>query len=413
MHHIRIGRGRPLLLIHGLGGSWRSWGPVLGALAAQREVIAIDLPGCGDTPPLPGKPTIAALADAVTGFLAEQGLTGVDAVGSSMGARLTLELARRGGVLGATVSLDPGGFWRRWERAYFEASIKLSIRLVRGLQPVMPLITGSAAGRTVLFPQFSPAPWRLNPVVALAEMRSYAASPSFDAMLDELAHGPPQAGAPRGALQAPATIVWGCQDRICLPRQARRAQRLFPDARLHWFDGCGHFPHWDLPERTARLILDSTGQGRELPHRAGTPTTPNGGKRMAETLIASSPVEVAAKADEAGLPQEARDAAARLFHELTSRIGLAAAAPDRHDGEEWPRHRFLFGAADGAVGRLAEHLRGQDGVAEVTSAASAGEAPPDTLFLHGADGGFEAVLLASDNGRLLRSVLQAGGVAPG
>lgn len=409
MHHVRLGRGRPLLLIHGLGGSWRSWGPVLGALAAEREVIAIDLPGCGDTPPLPGKPSIAALADAVTGFLAEQGLTGIDAAGSSMGARLTLELARRGGVLGATVSLDPGGFWRKWERAYFEASIKLSIRLVRRLQPVMPLITGSAAGRAVLFPQFSPKPWRLNPVVALAEMRSYAASPSFDAMLDELAHGPIQQGAPRGTLRSPATIVWGRQDRICLPRQARRAQRLFPDARLHWFDGCGHFPHWDLPERTARLILDSTGQA---PHGGTTATTPNGGERsMAETLIASSPVEIAAKADEAGLPQDARDAAARLFHELTSQLGLAAAAPDRQDGEEWPRHRFLFGPANGDVGRLADHLRGQDGVAEVTSASSAGEAPPDTLFVHGSEGGFEAVLVASDNRDLLRSVLQAGGVA--
>lgn len=408
MHHVRLGQGRPLLLIHGLGGSWRSWGPILGALAKKREVIAIDLPGFGETPPLPGKTSIATLADAVTGFLAEHGLTCVDAVGSSMGARLTLELARRGGVLGATVSLDPGGFWQGWERAYFETTIKLSIQLVRRLQPVMPLITGRAAGRTLLFPQFSPRPWRLNPVVALAEMRSYAASPRFDELLDELAHGPTQQGAARGTLRAPATIVWGRQDRVCLPRQARRAQRLFPDARLRWFDQCGHFPHWDLPEETARLILGSTGQGGALP-RVADPG--KGEKVMAGMLIASSPVEIAAKADEAGMPQKARDAAARLFHELTSRIGLAAAAPDRDDGEEWPRHRFLFGPVDGDVGRLAEHLRSQDGVAEVTSASSAGEAPPDTLFVHGTDGGFEAVLVASDNRDLLRSVLDAGGVS--
>ncbi len=409
MHHVRLGQGRPLLLIHGLGGSWRSWGPILGALAARREVIAVDLPGFGETPPLPGATSIATLADAVTRFLAEQGLTGVDAVGSSMGARLTLELARRGGVLGATVSLDPGGFWRGWEKAYFETSIKLSIRLVRRLQPVMPLITGSAAGRTLLFPQFAPRPWRLNPVVTLAEMRSYAESPRFDELLDNLAHGPQQQGAPRGTLRAPTVIGWGRQDRVCLPRQAGRAQRLFPDARLHWFDQCGHFPHWDLPEQTTRLILDSTGQGGALPHREGAAIAPRE-KGMAEVLIASSPVEVAAKADEAGLPQEARDAAARLFHELTSRIGLAAAAPDRHDGEEWPRHRFLFGPAGGDVGRLAKHLRGQDGVVEVTSAASAGEAPPDTLFVHGTDVNFEAVLIACDNRDLLRSVLQAGGI---
>ena len=56
----------------------------------------------------------------------------------------------------------------------------------------------------------------------------------------------------------PLVIGWGRIDRVCLPRQAARAQQLFPDARLHWFERCGHFPHWDAPEETARLILDTT-----------------------------------------------------------------------------------------------------------------------------------------------------------
>ncbi len=55
MNHIRFGHGKPLLLIHGIGGSWRSWSPVLQGLAQQREVIAIDLPGSGKTAPLPAK----------------------------------------------------------------------------------------------------------------------------------------------------------------------------------------------------------------------------------------------------------------------------------------------------------------------------------------------------------------------
>ncbi len=55
MHVVRRGHGRPLLLINGLGGTWRSWGPILDALAAEREVIAIDLPGFGDSPPLAGR----------------------------------------------------------------------------------------------------------------------------------------------------------------------------------------------------------------------------------------------------------------------------------------------------------------------------------------------------------------------
>jgi hypothetical protein len=38
-----------------------------------------------------------------------------------------------------------------------------------------------------------------------------------------------------------------------------RATELFPSARLHWFDRCGHFPHWDAPAETVDLILRRTG----------------------------------------------------------------------------------------------------------------------------------------------------------
>lgn len=258
MHQMRRGTGEPLLLIHGLGGSWRSWTPILDALATEREVIAIDLPGFGQTPPLPGEVSIATLADQVTAFLEAQHLTGVDVVGSSMGARLVLELARRG-VVGATVSLDPGGFWQGWEKAFFSTSIALSVRLVRLLQPVMPMITGNAVGRTLLFAQFSSHPWRLSAAVTLAEMRSFAASPSFDALLHQLVAGPAQQGAAPGSTRGPIVIGWGRWDRVCLPRQAERAEKLFPDAQVHWFEHSGHFPQWDAPEETIRLILDSTG----------------------------------------------------------------------------------------------------------------------------------------------------------
>ena len=45
---------------------------------------------------------------------------------------------------------------------------------------------------------------------------------------------------------------------LLLPRQAARAQAAFPPARLHWFEQCGHYPHWDQPAETARLILETT-----------------------------------------------------------------------------------------------------------------------------------------------------------
>ena len=258
MHHFRRGRGRPLLLLHGLGGTGSSWSPILDALAAEREVIAVDLPGHGKTPALVGETTVYTLADAVTAFVSQHGLAEVDAVGSSMGARLVLELARRGGVVGSVIALNPGGFWRGWERHAFFSSVWASIRLVRLLQPVMPAICRSGLGRTMLLFQFSARPWRLAPQIALDEMRSYATSPVFDELLHSLAHGRTQEGAPRGSIRHPLVIGWGRQDRVCFPRQAQRALAHFPDARLQWFEHCGHFPHWDAPEATTELILRGT-----------------------------------------------------------------------------------------------------------------------------------------------------------
>lgn len=275
MNLITRGAGKPLLLVHGLGGSWRSWNPVLERLAAEREVIAVDLPGFGATPPLPGEVTIASLADALTDFVRARGLDGVDMVGSSMGARLVLELARRGGVAGGVVALDPGGFWRGWERHAFYASVWASIRLVRLLEPALPFATRHAFTRTLLFAQFSARPWRLPATLCLDELRSFVASPSFDELLHALAYGDVQQGAPRGSIGAPLVIGWGRRDRVCFPRQATRAIGMFPDARLHWFERSGHFPQWDEPDACAQVVLDAlAGRTGVRLDRAAVPPRP-------------------------------------------------------------------------------------------------------------------------------------------
>jgi pimeloyl-ACP methyl ester carboxylesterase len=257
MNYTRRGSGEPLLLIHGLGGSWRTWKPVFDTLAAEREVIAIDLPGHGETPPLEDEMSMDTLAEAVISFLEGHDLRGVDVVGNSMGARLVLELARRG-VVGATVALDPGGFWKGWgERGFFYATIAVSIRLVRLLQPIMARLTDNPVTRTLLFAQLSSRPWKLPADLTLEEMRTFAASPSFDELTRRLAFGPAQQGT--DSTPGPVVIGWGRKDRLTLPRQAKRAIKRFPDARLYWFEGSGHYSHWDAPEEAAQLILDSAG----------------------------------------------------------------------------------------------------------------------------------------------------------
>jgi pimeloyl-ACP methyl ester carboxylesterase len=231
-------------------------------------VIAIDLPGFGDTKPLLGEVSIGTLADAVTHFLKENDLMGIDAVGSSMGARLVLELARRGGVLGAIISLDPGGFWQGWEIPFFYHSVRLSAHLVEKLQPVLPVLTSSPIGRSLLLAQFSARPWAVPSQVALDELQTFVPTATFSKLLHSLAYGEKQQGAGAGSIDSPLVIGWGKQDRVCLPRQAKRALQLFPDAGLHWFVRCGHFPQLDAPEEAALLILEVT-SGRYRPQREG------------------------------------------------------------------------------------------------------------------------------------------------
>lgn len=259
MNHIRYGTGKPLLLIHGLGGSWKSWIPVLDRLASHREIIAIDLPGHGKTPALKSS-TIPKLADAVARFLHNNNLTGIDAVGSSIGARLVLELARRGGVLGSVVSLNPGGFWQGWQRHFFYNSLAVSIRLLRSLKALIPFLASNAVTRSVLLPQFSPTPWRLSPYLVQTELLGYVSSSVFNELLYALAYGESQQGAEKGSIKKPVMIGWGRQDRVCFPAQSRKALALFPDAHVYWLNGCGHFPHWDKPAETSELILRVTAE---------------------------------------------------------------------------------------------------------------------------------------------------------
>ena len=256
MNQIQRGAGRKLLLVHGLGASWRSWSPILESLSASRTVIAIDLPGHGATPAQHDSGTFDGLVGSVERYIVEHELTGIDVVGSSMGARLVLELARRG-VVGNVVALDPGGFWRGWERTFFKATIGLSGRLLRAIRPGLPTLSRNAASRTALLAQLSAHPWALDPQFVASELTALSTTSTFDALVNSLATGPEQTG-PAADSTGRIVIGWGKHDRLCLPKQAARALAAFPSAELHWFESSGHFPMWDMPEETVDVILAAT-----------------------------------------------------------------------------------------------------------------------------------------------------------
>lgn len=265
INYIRLGRGKPLLLIHGLGSSWKSWTPIINALALEREVIAIDLPGHGESAPLKESTSVKTICDEIEKFIISHDLVGVDVVGSSLGGQLALELARRGGVIGGVVSLDPTGFWNLFGKQFFYISNLFSIFLFRLFIPVMSVIARNKLGRFFLFWQYSTHPTRLPSELVLQEMRDRISSKKFDKLLFSLAYGKEQLGTARPDYK-PIMVVWGKKDRLCFCSQSKRALELFPHASIEYLDNCGHFPQWDRSNATAKLILEVMNYSKDFVH---------------------------------------------------------------------------------------------------------------------------------------------------
>jgi pimeloyl-ACP methyl ester carboxylesterase len=255
LSHHRGGTGEPLLLLHGIGSHWPVWRPVLGALEAEREVVAVDLPGFGGSPPLPAgiEPSPAALTDAVAAFLDELGWERPHVAGNSLGGWLALELAKRGRARSAC-ALSPAGFWTARERAYATRSLRAthatSVRLLDRLDRVY----GSPRRRRVLLAQLAARGDRMPAAEAVAASRNLALSPGWDATLDAMSRRHFEGAA---AVPPPVTIAWAEQDRLLLRRQAERARAALPQGRHLTLFGCGHVPSWDEPDLVARAVLSS------------------------------------------------------------------------------------------------------------------------------------------------------------
>lgn len=253
--YARRGAGKPLILVHGLGSSRNAWSLTTLALSQHREVLLPDLPGHGESPAEEDSGTFAGLARSFANWLDGEGLAGADMVGSSMGARLVLEMARRGKA-GAVVALNPGGFWAGRERDFVRSTLAASGLLLRSLRPVLPALARNSASRSLLLAQLAARPWDLNGDLVSKELTSIASTATFGSLVKDLAYGPAQTG-PSAPSSGPLAIGWGRHDRLCFPSQAERALAAFPEARLVWFERSGHFPMWEEPEPAVRLILDT------------------------------------------------------------------------------------------------------------------------------------------------------------
>jgi pimeloyl-ACP methyl ester carboxylesterase len=257
--HDRLGSGPPLLLIHGLGSFRGMWRPVFDRLSAEREVVAIDLPGFGESAPLPVtvRPTVPALTRAVLDFLDGLGLEERPHVaGNSLGGWVALELAKTGRVASAT-ALSPAGFWTRAENRWTDALLSAT-RVVSELgmrNGTLDALAGSAVGRTLTVGHVFARPWRWDGAEVAAATRALVGAPGFWATKREMNRMRFGGGE---AIDVPVTIAWAEHDYILPRRQAARAAAAVPSARWITLAGVGHVPTGDDPALVAETLLQGS-----------------------------------------------------------------------------------------------------------------------------------------------------------
>jgi pimeloyl-ACP methyl ester carboxylesterase len=259
----RGGRGSPLVLLHGLGLTWRCWLPVLGPLEARHDVVALDLPGFGASEPAAdgAGETPERLADAVEGELDRLALPAPALVGNSLGGWVALELARRGRAA-RVVAISPSGLETRPERAYVIAMNELMRVRARISAPLGRLLAGAAPTRAALLVGLRSRPWRVPPQEAAREVQAFARSRGFQPALA----GSVGARRPRalGEIRVPVLVTFGTRDALLGPFTAPRFAAAIPGAELVPLPGVGHVPMSDDPALVARTILAFT-DGAPLP----------------------------------------------------------------------------------------------------------------------------------------------------
>jgi pimeloyl-ACP methyl ester carboxylesterase len=252
----RRGVGAPIVLLHALGSSRYSFDPIIPALARHFDVIAIDLPGFGDSEPFSAsvEPTPAALAEAVAEQLDQLGVQSPHLVGNSLGGWVALELA----AIHPTASvalLAPAGLWRGntplYDRASLRATRWLSRHAARPLSPLLEyrLVRGLVLGQT------HGRPMHMTPQQARAAVYWLATCPGFEATLKATANRRYVATRP---INAPITVAFGSRDLVLLKSQSRHLDQLPPGTYVEVLPRCGHLPMADDPSTVSNFILRST-----------------------------------------------------------------------------------------------------------------------------------------------------------
>jgi pimeloyl-ACP methyl ester carboxylesterase len=258
---VDVGPGRapaggapPLCLLHGLFVTSYAFRRLIPELAARRRVIAIDLPGTGDSdrpsPRQTGEYAIDWLAHSVLQTLGALGVDRCDLLGHDLG----------GAIAVAAAGEEP----RRIRRLVLVDPVLLAVSLpLQGALSVVPSLGSEVFKRTIRrsdLRRFLVQGLSTPELCSDSDVNVYwdrltrrGGREATYAMLSQLPSLVTLRDGLR-AIEAPTLVLWGDRDRLVPPEQADRLADMLPRARIELVDGCGHNPADERPVEVARMI---------------------------------------------------------------------------------------------------------------------------------------------------------------
>ena len=231
VHYEVIGRGRPLVFIHGWLGSWRYWVPAMEELSSNYRAYALDLWGFGDSDRLHGRYSVETYVQLLDEFLDNlgMGMLRPTLIGHSLGGIVALRFAARAPdkverVMGVSVPLRGAAIHR--SLAGFSGNEEALARLV---------------ARRAKFPEVE-MEVRKTDVSAIT-------GTTHSAMVNDLSHGLP-------SFEVPVLLVYGDDDPLITPPHQARQQNHDKNMRTIFLDSTRHFPMLEERGKFNRLLMD-------------------------------------------------------------------------------------------------------------------------------------------------------------
>jgi pimeloyl-ACP methyl ester carboxylesterase len=255
------GEGPVLLLIHGMAGSATTWKQVMPRLAERFTVVAPDLLGHGSSDKPAGDYSLGAFASGLRDLLVALGHERATVVGQSLGGGVAMQLAYQYPErCERLVLVSAGGLG-------VEVNPVLRLLTLPGSEAVLRLACAGPVRGTV--ESVGGLAWRLGlqPAPVVRELwRSYASLAddatrkaflrTLRAVVDPRGQAVSAANRLHLAGEVPTLIVWGDADPIIPVDHAAAAHDAIQGSRLEIFEGVGHYPHCEAPERFVEVLTE-------------------------------------------------------------------------------------------------------------------------------------------------------------